>query len=167
MIDAAAVGQRILSTIEATFDAQGWDLPARRYLSAGSPNILAVDDEHLAVALSAMHSGVTPRSLNSTGVTSRGVKSIHVPRADFGVRLMRCVATVDDNLQAPTTAQLNADGLKLLTDPGRLLTALFEVADTDEMMKIGAILIVGDVQVIGPMGGLAGHTATLTVGPVQ
>lgn len=168
MIDAAAVAQRMLTAVEAYFDGQGWDLPERRYLAAGQPNILAADDEHLAVALSAMHSGITPRSLNQTGVPSKGSRSMHVPRADLKVRLMRCIATIDDSGEPPAPAELTADGLRLLADPGRLLTALFDwqLHDT-QPINTNPEVIIGDVEVVGPMGGLAGHMVSVTIGPVQ
>jgi hypothetical protein len=167
-IDAAAVAQRMLNAVVGYFTAQDWDLPERQYLAAGSPTILAADDEHLAIGLAAMHSGITPRSLNSSGAPSKGARSIHVPRADFKVRLMRCVATIDDSGQPPEPEELTADGLRLLADPGRLLTALFHWHDTDaEFTNTNPQVVVGDVDVIGPMGGLAGHAVSVTVGPVQ
>jgi hypothetical protein len=167
-IDAAGVAQRMLAGVVAFFDAQGWDLPERRYIAAGSPTILAADDEHIAVGLAAMHSGITPRSLNQTGAPSRGARSVHVPRADFTVRVMRCVATIDDDGQPPDPDELTADGLRLLADPGRLLTALFGWQDTDATLRaVNPAVVVGDVDVIGPMGGLAGHAVKVTVGPVQ
>lgn len=168
MIDAAAVAQRMLTAVEGYFDAHSWDLPERRYLAAGSPTILAADDEHLAVALSAMHSGITPRSLNQTGVPSRGARSMHVPRADFKVRLMRCVSTIDDSGQPPTPDELTTDGLRLLADPGRLLTALFDWQNHDtQPVFTNPEVVIGDVEVVGPMGGLAGHMVTVIIGPVQ
>lgn len=168
MIDAAAVAQRMLTAIVDYFDDRSWDLPERRYLAAGSPNVLAADDEHLAVTLAAMYSGITPRSLNQTGVPSRGARSMHVPRADFKVRLMRCVATIDDSGEPPTPDQLTADGLRLLADPGRLMTALFAWQDHDtQPVFTNPEVVIGDAEVIGPMGGLAGHMVTVTMGPVQ
>lgn len=169
MIDASAVAQRMLTGIVDHFDAQGWDLPDRRYVAAGSPTIIAADDEHLAVCLAAMHSGVTPRSLNATGgVQGRGARSVHTPRADFGVRLMRCVSTIDDSGEPPSADELHADGVRLLTDPGRLLTALYTWLNNDfQAYNPSPMTVLGDVDVIGPMGGLAGHTVKVTIGPVQ
>lgn len=170
MIDVAAVAQRMLSFVEGYFAEQGWDLPERRYIAAGSPSILAADDEHLAVALSAMHSGVTPRSLNQTGTPSHGARSMHVPRADFKLRLMRCVSVVDSRGYVPTASALNDDGLRLMADPGRLITALFAwqgAAASPPGIDTNPQVVIGDVEVIGPLGGLAGHAVQLTIGPVQ
>lgn len=167
MIDVSAVAQRMLTAIEAHFDAQSWDLPERRYLAAGSPNILAADDEHLAVALSAMAAGTTGVA-GSVGQLSRAAGAQGPPRATITARLMRCVSTIDDSGEPPTAVELHADGLRLLADPGRLLTALFAWRLSElEAFNPNPTVEIGNVEVIGPMGGLAGHAVPIVISPVQ
>lgn len=164
-IDVVAVATRMLTSISAYFDDRGWDLPARRYVAAGLPTMIADDDEHLAVCLSSLASGVTPRSLNATsGVQAKGAQSVHIPRANFGVRVIRCI-TGD---VAPPVEDLQADGLRLLADPGHLLTALFHWQNNDaQPYNLNPIVVLGDVEPFGPMGGVAGHIVKVTIAPVQ
>lgn len=167
MIDVAGVAQRMLTALENHFDAQGWDLPERRYVAAGSPNIIAADDEHLAVALSQIASS-TGGTAGVTGYLSRAAGATGPPRATLTARLMRCVSTIDDSGEPPTVAELHADGVRLLADPGRLLTALFKWRETEvHPLNPNAIVDIGNVEVIGPMGGLAGHAVPIQISPVQ
>jgi len=167
MIDVAAVAQRMLTGIIAHFDAQGWDLPQRRYVAAGSPTILAADDEHLAVALASMQSG-TGGGTAAVGNLSRAAGTQGPPRATVTARLMRCVSTIDDTGEPPTAGELHADGVRLLADPGRLLDALFAWRRAElEAMNPNPLVEIGTVEVIGPMGGLAGHAVPIVMSPVQ
>jgi hypothetical protein len=165
LIDVAAVAERMLIALEAHFVTEGWDLPERQYVAAGSPNIIAADDEHLAVALSSM--AASPGRPVAAQL-SRAAGSQGPPAAVLTARLMRCVSTVDDNGEVPTAAELHADGLRLLADPGRLLTALYAWRQ-DELTPLNpnANVEIGNVEVIGPMGGLAGHAVPVTLWPVH
>lgn len=164
-IDVAGVATRMLAGISDFFDDQGWDLPERRYVAAGLPTMIADDDEHLAVCLQSLSSGVSQRATTSvSGVQARGARSMHVPRANFGVRIIRCISSDT----APATAELHDDGLRVLADPGRLLTALFHWVDTDNHpYTVNPMVTIGDVEPFGPMGGVAGHIVRVVFGPVQ
>lgn len=164
-IDVVAVANRMLTSISGYFDAQGWDLPERRYVAAGLPTMIADDDEHLAVCLESMSSGVSQRATTSiSGVQAKGARSMHVPRANFGVRIIRCVSSDT----APTMEDLQADGERVLADPGHLLTALFNWVDTDRTAyNPNPMTTIGDVAPFGPMGGVAGHIVKVVVGPIQ
>jgi hypothetical protein len=164
-IDVAAVANRMLTAIVDYFTTRDWDLPERRYIAAGLPTMIADDDEHLAVCLSSMSSGVSQRATTSiSGVQARGARSMHVPRANFGVRVIRCISSD----VSPSAEELQADGERVLADPGRLLTALFHWVDTDNAAyATNPMTTIGDVEPFGPMGGVAGHIIKVVVGPVQ
>lgn len=168
MIDVAAVAQRMLSALEEYFDERSWDLPARRYVAAGSHRVMAADDEHLAVALVSMSPGASDQGNRVGGSLSRAVGAVMPPRAVLVARIMRCVATVDSRGFVPEAETLNDDGLRLLADPGRMITALMAWREAERTtLNANALTTIGSVEVIGPMGGLAGHAIEITIGPVQ
>lgn len=168
MINCAAVAQRMLTAVEDHFDTQGWDLPGRRYVAAGSHRLVAADDEHLAVCLVQMLPGISEQAGRSGSYLSRGVGAVSPPRAQYALRLMRCISTVDDAGDPPTAAELNDDGLRLMLDPGRLMTALFAWREVEiRPDNPNPNVTIGNCEVIGPMGGMAGHSVEITIGPVQ
>ena len=168
MIDALGPAQRMLDFVVAYFDTNGWDLPPRRYLTAGSPMVAAADDAHLLVGLDRMLPGASDATSRGGAALSRAAGSVIVPRADYVIRLMRCIAGVTDDGDIPSAPVLNADGQRLLRDPGRLLTAVMWWRETElEALNPNPNVTIGQVDVLGPMGGLAGHAVRVTIGPVQ
>lgn len=168
MINCAAVAERLLAAIESHFAEQGWDLPARRYVAAGSYRLIAADDEHLAVCLAAMQPGISDQGGRAGAYLSRASGAVGPPRAEYAVRIMRCVSTVDDVGDVPSAAELNDDGLRLLLDPGRLMTAMFAWRETElRADNPNPNVTIGNCEPIGPLGGLAGHSVMMTIGPVQ
>lgn len=167
MIDTLGPAQRILDYVPTYFDDRGWDLPERRYLANGNPMVVAMDDAHFVVGLENTRPGVNEASGRS-GILSKGVGAAMVPRASYVVRVMRCVATVSDQGDLPTAAAITADGQRLLQDPGRLLTALFAWREDDmQPLNTNPPVTIGQVEAVGPMGGLAGWIVHITIGPVQ
>jgi hypothetical protein len=163
VIDASAVAQRMLAGVVARFTEQGWDLPERCYVAPGSPNVVADDGDHLVVALESLGSGIGATT-GGAGMLSRAAGSQGPPKATFGVRLMRCI----DPDVAPATESIHDDGVRLLLDPGRLLDALFVWRETElHPRNPNPMVDIGQVEVIGPMGGLAGHMAKVVISPVQ
>lgn len=163
MIDAVAVAERMLAGLIAQFEAEDWDLPERCYIAPGSPNVVADDGEHLVVALESLATGAGAAG-GGAGILSRAAGTQGPPKAIFAARLMRCI---DPDVQ-PETASIHADGLRLLRDPGRLVHALYRWRETElEALNPNPMVDIGQVEVIGPMGGLAGHMAKITISPVQ
>lgn len=162
-IDASALAQRMLAGVVAHFEAQDWELPERCYVAPGSPNVIADDGEHLVIALESLGTGAATAS-GGGGMLSRAAGAQGPPKAVFGARLMRCI----DPDVAPETASIHADGVRLLLDPGRLLDALFTWRESElHPLNPNPMVDIGQVGVIGPMGGLAGHMAKVTISPVQ
>ncbi|MDN5919086.1 MAG: hypothetical protein L0I76_28995 [Pseudonocardia sp.] len=164
MIDVAAPAVRILDAVVAHFEDRGWELPARRYVAVGAQHAIAVDDEHLIVSLVQMTPGASDTTARGGGYPARGASATMMPRATYMIRLMRCVATVDDDGHPPPAATLHADGLRLLADPGRLLDSVYAWAEAEPH---NATVTLGQVDPEGPEGGLAGHMLAVTLAPVQ
>lgn len=164
MIDAAAPAQRLLDAVVAHFTGHGWDLPDDRYVAAGQPAALAADGEHLAVALIAVTRGAAKTSRGNTDTPAQGASSAPLVRAEYALRLLRCVAVVDEDGYPPPPAQIHADGLRLLADPGRVLSALYAWGEAEPH---NATVDFGPIEPVGPEGGLAGHLVRVFLSPVQ
>lgn len=164
MIDVAAPAERILDAVVAHHTARGWDLPASRYVAAGQVQELAADGEHLAVAFAGLHRGASTNSRSQAGSPAYGAGAAPLVRAEYMLRLLRCVSVVDDQGYAPAVEQIHADGLRLLTDPGRLVDAIYAWADTEPH---NATVDWGPVEPVGPGGGLAGHIVRIVLAPAQ
>lgn len=163
MIDVAAPAQRLLQAVVDHFDDHDWELPSRRYLAAGQQQGIAVDDEHLCVALVQLRRGAAE---NARGGVSpgKGAASATVASATYLLRLMRCVAVLDDDGVPPAAHQINADGLRLMADPGQLMDAVFAWAAAEPH---NLTVDPGPVEPLGPEGGFAGHSIRITLAPVQ
>lgn len=164
MIDVAAPAARILDFIVNYFADHDWDLPPRRYLAAGQQQGIAADDEHLCVSLAGLYRGASVNSRAASGSPAKGAGAAPLARAEYFVRLLRCVATVDDEGRPPAAAQVHADGLRLMEDPGQLLDALYSWAAAEPH---NLTVDFGPVEPVGPEGGLAGHLVRVILAPAQ
>lgn len=164
MIDVAAPAQRLLDAVVDHFADHDWDLPPRRYIAAGQQAGIAADDEHLAVALATVQRGASENSRGGGSSPAYGAGAAPLVRAEYLLRLMRCVAVVDDDGTPPTAQQIHADGLRLLEDPGHLLAALYAWGEAEPH---NATVNFGPIEPVGPEGGLAGHLVRVTLAPVQ
>lgn len=164
MIDVAAPARRLLDAVVDHFADHDWDLPARRYIAAGQQAGIAADTEHLAVALATVQRGASENSRGGGGSPAHGAGAAPLVRAEYLLRLMRCVAVVDDDGTPPTAQQIHADGLRLLEDPGHMLAALYAWAEAEPH---NATVNFGPIEPVGPEGGLAGHLVRVALAPVQ
>lgn len=167
-MDSQAPAQRMLDAVVGYFTDQGWDLPPRQYLSAGSPMAAAADDAHLLVGLDRILPGPSDVSARGGALLSRGLGAVAVARAVYMVRLMWCVTGLSDDADIPSAATLSADGARLMRDPGRLLTALIAWRENEPLLESSnGLVTIGQVDTLGPAGYLAGCAATVTISPVQ
>lgn len=167
-MDSQAPAQRMLDAVVAYFTTQGWDLPPRCYLTAGDPMAAAADDAHLLVGLDRILPGASDVTARGGALLSKGLGSVNMNRAVYLVRLMWCIAVPSDDGDIPSAATLNADGVRLLRDPGRLLTALIDWRENEPLTASGnGLVTIGQVDTLGPGGGMAGCTATVTISPIQ
>lgn len=160
-MDLVGPAQRLLDTIIAA-ETDTWQLPARRYLAAGDNP--AWDTEHLLVGHAQTAPGPSDASEQPGGLPGVGVGTLVPPRASLMVRLVRCVETVDSRGHAPSAALLHADGRKVLGDVGPLLAAINQWQLAERPHKT---VTWGQIDPIGPEGGLAGHLAVVTISPIQ
>lgn len=168
MIDALAPAQRMFDGVIAYFDQQGWDLPPRRYLTAGDPATVAADDAHFLIGLDRILPGSSDVTGRGGALLSKGVGAVAVPRAVYLVRLMWCISGLSGDAEIPSADTLNYDGQRLLRDPGRLLTALITWRENEPLSKsVNGLVTIGQVDTIGPAGYLAGCAVTVTLAPVQ
>lgn len=163
MIDVAAPAQRLLAAVAAHYESHDWDLPARRYLAPGQQAGVAVDDEHLCVALVQLRRTAAEGSRQSPS-PGKGVGAAMLASATYMLRLMRCVATVDDEGHPPTAAQVTADALAVWADAGQLMDAVYAWAAAEPH---NLTVDPGPVEPHGPEGGFAGHSIRITLAPVQ
>lgn len=163
MIDVAAPAQRLLDAVIAFYDDHDWDLPARRYLAPGQQQGVAVDDEHLCVAVAGLYRGASDQA-RQVQSPAHGAGASTLVRADLLLRLMRCVAVVDDDGRAPPAHQITADALAVWADAGQLMAAVIAWAEAEPH---NATVSLGPVTPHGPDGGFAGHSIRVTLAPVQ
>lgn len=164
MIDVAAPAQRLLAAIAAHYADHDWDLPSRRYLAAGQQQVLAADGEHVCVTMGALHRGSTGGRSQGVGTSGKGAGAAPLPRVELILRIMRCVATIDDDGVPPTAAQITADALRVLEDPAQLVDALYAWAASEPPHLT---VDFGPIEPIGPEGGLVGHFVPVVIAPVQ
>lgn len=167
MIDVAAPAQRLLAAVVDHYEDNDWDLPARRYLAPGQQAGVAVDDEHLCVALVGLYSASSDNSRQTT-TPGKGAGSANVARAVYLLRLMRCVAVADLTPEGeailPSAAQITADALAVMADPGQLMDAMYRWAESEPPHLT---VSPGPVEPHGPEGGFAGHSIRITLAPAQ
>lgn len=166
MIDAAAPAQRLLDAVVAFYENHDFELPGRRYLAAGQQSGVAVDDEHLCVALAALNQGAAQNARGGGG-PAYGAGATLI-RAEYLLRLMRCVAVgdlaEDGTVLLPTAAQITADAKNVMADAGQLMAAAIAWADAEPH---NATVQFGPVEPHGPEGGFAGHSIRVTLSPAQ
>lgn len=157
----AAPAARLLAAVEAHYQSLGVALPARRYLLAGNAAGAAWDDEHVSVSLNAVQPGPSPAS-QRTALAPHQV-GVVMPRGVYEIRILRCWPTVDDDGDPPPAEDINAAAVTLMRDAGLILGALHAYAAADDT---AGIMTVGEVQPLGPLGGLAGYACVITLSPM-
>lgn len=103
----ALLGKTLLASIESAFTTHTITLPARRYVTIGTP---VNDDEQLVVSYVQHYQGVP-------GDEADGPQPCHVPQsAVFTVNLVRCIPTEDARNRPPTAADIQAASEALMVD---------------------------------------------------
>ena len=161
-LDLSTLPQAILVAVQGYFAANGVDLPTRQYITAGDPNLVAWDCEQLVVCLADLGWG---RAADATQLSPSFGKTASVNamrHATYSVLLTRCVPGITDGGDVPENDQLTQSGLAVMTDAGLLSQCLVNfVAFHNAAMSTGANVQAGQVQMIGPSGGLVGCSGAL------
>jgi hypothetical protein len=157
------VAQLILDGVVSHFEAAAVDLPRRRIIAPGAPELIAFDCAMLAVTCSGVGQGYAP----GQGVTQqRGgnpISAMGLRHAVFSVTLLRDEPKPRNGGQQPPPAEeLTRAGLSLMRDMGLLSQALIEVCTrVAGGLPKGATVSAGAVNTIGPEGGFHGLQGTL------
>jgi hypothetical protein len=163
-LELAGIPQAVLAAVIRYFEANAVDLPDRRYVTAGDPNLVAWDCSQLVVCLTDLGWG---RAADATQLSPSFGKaaSINAMRhATYSVLLTREVPTIEDGGELPAAADLNTSGLDVMRDAGILSQALVNfVTWRDPSLPVGGSAQAGAVQMIGPAGGLVGCSGALIV----
>lgn len=151
------IAETILNGVVAHYaaktDAEVEPLPARRYVNAGDPALLAWDCEQLTVSLQGVGFGqaadaspLAPQVGPSAGVFA-------VRHAILEVSLVRCVPGPDDNGNPPSDLVLYEAGATFMRDCGMLSQALVEIASRirQDLQPEGKVTA-GEVVPAGPEG---------------
>lgn len=161
VLDPAVPAARLLAAVEAHYAAHQVALPERRYLLAGNAAGAAWDDEQVTVSLNAVQPGPAPNS-QRTNLPGHAV-GVVLPRGVFEIRILRCWPTVDDDGQAPPADAITAAAVATMRDAGLILGALHAYAAAD---RGNGTMTVGEIQPLGPLGGLAGYAVVITLSPI-
>lgn len=163
-LDLSTVPNALLIAVVDYFTANGVELPERRYVTAGDPNLVAWDCEQLVICLADLGWG---RATDATQLSPSFGKSASVNamrHATYAVILVRCTPHIGDDAQPPSAEVLNAAGVGLMADAGLLSQALVNfVAFRNAAVPPGVSVQAGAVQMIGPFGGLVGCTGGLMI----
>lgn len=153
------VGQALLDSVTDRLVLAGIEVPERRLLVAGLP---AFDCEQLTVHLQT--TGTVQGDPNASLQTAVGPHAAFAMRAwQFVVSLVRCVYVPDDP-ENINDAALQADGERSMRDAHCLPLAVVEARDLG-MIAGCRNVIVGDVVVEEPSGGMIGITMSVAIAP--
>lgn len=160
-LDPSRPAARLMAAVEAEYAARAVDLPGRRYLLAGNAAGAAWDDEQVTVSLNAVQPGPSP-STRRTSMPSSGVGTV-LPRAVFEVRILRCWPTLGEDGEAPAPDVITDASVRVMRDAGLIQSALHRFAAED---RTHATMTVGEIQPLGPSGGLVGYAVVITLSPI-
>lgn len=158
--DLAGTAQQILAKFTAQLETQGLNLPARRYVS---PTPVPVwDGEQFTVALAGVGQGEP-----GIGVAQSfgGPRAIHF-FAQFSVSIVREVSvlqTSQESIGIPPADVMNKDGIQSLTDAAALIEAATVLYDDYSLTGPGESFEIGQVQPLGPDGGLAAQRLLISL----
>lgn len=109
----------VLAAVETTYQAEGIDLPERRYVADGPP---AYDCEQVVVALVRMYPGLPFQEDPGQPVLKmRLLRSV-----TLAVHVVRCIPVLDNQGNPPTAAAIDASGANVLQDSWMLPWAMLE-----------------------------------------
>lgn len=163
-LDLWTVANGLLAYIVTFFSANGVNLPARQYVTAGDAATVAWDCEQLVVCLADIGWG---RSMDATQLSPTFGKAASVNamrHATYAIELIRKAPTVGESGDIPSVQQMNDAGMQSLIDAGLLSQALVNfVAFRNATLPVGGSVQAGAVQPIGPEGGLVGLSGALVM----
>lgn len=159
-VDVAGLAQAVFDAVVAHYAASTVELPDRRIIAPGDIRAVAWDCPSLIVAFSGLRWGGGPGTNSATALPTGRPLSMGLRHAVITVQIVRAIS---DNEDTPAAAAVvTAEGLALVRDAGLLSQALVDLVGGGVMRRAGTA-IAGDVDPLGPLGGIAGVEGTLTV----
>lgn len=166
-LDVAAIAETILDGINSHYAAAGVELPQRRIIAPGAPELVAWDCPMVIVTCSGIGLGPAPGVKNGAQRTGNPISAMGVRHAIFAVQIVRKTPeATQGGLRPPDVAKLTKAGLAHMRDMGLLSQALVEVCSTidQQLRKLpDALVQPGAVDSVGPEGGMAGVQGSLAV----
>lgn len=147
---------RILSVIETAFEAANVALPPRRYIAGGD---VAWDcpEGQLVIHMPRIYTGLP------VAADLREVRCGTTRSAAVTVWLLRCVPTLEDDADPPAAEALDDSGRELLIDALLLSDTMIRAHSRGELVDDDTQVALGDLQAVGPQGGLGGWRQDLRI----
>lgn len=164
-LDVGAVARVILDGLTTHYAAaHGIDLPDRRFIAPGMPELVAVDCPCVIVTCSGIGLGPAPGVGGQSQRTGNPISAAGLRHAIYAVQIWRASPeSTGGGAKPPPVERLTNAGLLLMRDAGLLSQALVDIC-TDVDRQIGdGIVQPGAVNSLGPEGGVAGNQGTLAV----
>jgi hypothetical protein len=155
-----------LDGVEQHFAGQEAELPDRRFIAPGNPQLIAWDCEQLFVALTGIGIGPAPDSPVQSPRQGGPVSAFNVRHAIFSIQLVRCTPTVPENGNAayPPADQIDAAGAQSMRDAGLLSDAVVLMcSQLSKVLPPGTHVQAGLTSSLGPEGGYHANEATVAV----
>lgn len=166
-IYVAELAQKVLDGVVAHFEAASVELPDRRYVAPGNPQLIAWDCEQLVVALTGIGWGASPESAGGSVKPGSQMSVQGVRHAVFSIQLVRCTpVSTSTRTPWPPPEEIQAAGEKFMRDAGILSQALVTmVAELRESLTPdrSGLVEAGALTSLGPEGQHHGMEATLAI----
>lgn len=158
------VARTILDSLATGLEAAGISVPEKRNLAAGDHAhdfTAGKCAEQLAVGWDGSYQGTVSPSGN---LTNAAIKCAVPLTAQYTCILTRCVPTLDSRGRPPSAAELTVSAEEIMLDAMTIATVAVEKQIADSLTGIGCSLVgIGQLQAIGPLGGVGGVQMTLQV----
>jgi hypothetical protein len=164
-LDVGSVARTILDGLVSHYAAaDGIDLPERRFIAPGQPELVAWDCPCAIVTCSGIGLGPAPGVGGLPQRTGNPISAAGLRHVIFAVQIVRQVPeSTGGGLKPPPVERLTAAGLLIMRDAGLLSQALVDIATAVDRQVVQGIISPGAVNTVGPEGGFAGNQASLAV----
>jgi hypothetical protein len=159
------LGRLFLDGVIQHFDDNGVELPDRRFIAPGNPQLIAWDCEQLYVALTGIGIGAAPDMPVQSPRQGAPVSALNIRHAIFSIQLVRCTPTTsDDDAGFPKAEDIDAAGGRSFRDAGLLSDAVVLMcSQLSKQLPPGSTVQAGLTSSLGPEGGFHANEATVAV----
>lgn len=162
----SVLAQTLLDNLASAMETEGLGVPTRRYVAAGD----LVHDfagakcaEQFSISWQGSFQGLLNRG--GGNLINAPIECAMPLTHQFLILLTRCVPVVSPTGTAPTAADLDASGQKILVDA--MTMAAVTVDENVSLLPSDSYRIaITNLQPVGPLGGVGGTTMTVLVGVV-